>query len=133
MVTEVGEGVDELRVGQRVACGGNSYAHHAEVNWVPRNLCVPVPDSVEPEHAAFTVVGSIALQGFRQSDARLGEIACVIGLGLVGQLLVQMLHSAGVHVVGIDPERCLLAEKTGPSLRRCRHEAARRWFQRSSG
>lgn len=115
VVTEVGEGVDDLRVGQRVACGGNLYAHHAEVNWVPRNLCVPVPDSVEPEHAAFTVVGSIALQGFRQSDARLGEVACVIGLGLIGQLLVQVLRSAGVHVVGVDvsEDRCLLAEKNG--------------------
>lgn len=114
-VVEVGAGVDELTVGQRVACAGNLYALHAEYNWVPRNLCVPVPDGVRGEHAAFTTVGAIAMQGYRQSDARLGETACVIGLGLVGQLLVQLLRAAGVNVVGFDPseERCRLAERMG--------------------
>ena len=114
-VVEVGAGVEELSVGQRVACAGNLYALHAEYNWVPRNLCVPVPDGVRDEHAAFTTVGAIAMQGYRQSDARLGETACVIGLGLVGQLLVQLLRAAGVNVVGFDPseERCRLAERAG--------------------
>ena len=110
-VVEVGAGAEELAIGQRVACAGNSYAHHAEYNWVPRNLCVPVPDRVASEHAAFTTVGAIAMQGYRQSEARLGETACVIGLGLVGQLLLQLLRAAGVNVVGLDPsiERCRLA------------------------
>ena len=114
-VVEVGAGVDDLAVGQRVACAGNSYALHAEYNWVPRNLCVPLPDPVTSEHAAFTTVGAIAMQGYRQSEARLGETACVIGLGLVGQLLVQILRAAGVSVVGLDPsaERCRLAEGSG--------------------
>jgi predicted dehydrogenase/threonine dehydrogenase-like Zn-dependent dehydrogenase len=114
-VVEAGAGVDDLAVGQRVACAGNSYALHAEYNWVPRNLCVPLPDSVTSEHAAFTTVGAIAMQGYRQSEARLGETACVIGLGLVGQLLVQILRAAGVNVVGLDPsaERCRLAEASG--------------------
>ena len=114
-VVEVGAGVEEFTVGQRVACAGNLYALHAEYNWVPRNLCVPVPDGVRDEHAAFTTVGAIAMQGYRQSDAKLGETALVIGLGLVGQLLVQILRAAGVGVVGFDPseERCRLAERTG--------------------
>ncbi len=114
-VVELGTGVEELSVGQRVACAGNLYALHAEYNWVPRNLCVPVPAQVSGEHAAFTTVGAIAMQGYRQSDARLGETACVIGLGLVGQLLVQLLRAAGVKVVGLDPspERCRLAERMG--------------------
>ncbi|HTE68366.1 MAG TPA: bi-domain-containing oxidoreductase, partial [Actinomycetes bacterium] len=114
-VVEVGAGVEELAVGQRVACAGNLYALHAEYNWVPRNLCVPVPDGARGEHAAFTTVGAIAMQGYRQSEARLGETACVIGLGLVGQLLVQLLRAAGVNVVGLDPsaERCRLAEQLG--------------------
>jgi predicted dehydrogenase/threonine dehydrogenase-like Zn-dependent dehydrogenase len=114
-VIEVGVGVTEFSVGQRVACAGNSHALHAEYNWVPRNLCVEVPDGVSGEHAAFTTVGAIAMQGYRQSEARLGETACVIGLGLVGQLLVQVLRAAGVNVVGLDPsdERCRLAERTG--------------------
>ena len=114
-VVEVGDGMEHLAVGQRVACGGNSYALHAEYNWVPRNLCVPVPEGVAAEHAAFTTVGAIAMQGYRQSEARLGETACVIGLGLVGQLLTQILRAAGVNVVGLDPspERCQLAERMG--------------------
>ena len=116
-VVEVGAGVRDLRVGQLVACGGNAYALHAEVNFVPRNLCVAVPPGVADSHAAFTTVGAIAMQGYRQSGARLGEVAVVIGLGLVGQLLVQVLRAAGVQVVGIDPsdERCRLAEETGAS------------------
>jgi predicted dehydrogenase/threonine dehydrogenase-like Zn-dependent dehydrogenase len=118
VVEQVGAGVTDLHVGQRVACAGNDYALHAEYNWVPRNLCVPVPDEVRSEHAAFTTVGAIAMHGFRQSQARLGEVACVIGLGLVGQLLVQILAAAGVRVVGIDlsPERCRLAERLGADV-----------------
>jgi predicted dehydrogenase/threonine dehydrogenase-like Zn-dependent dehydrogenase len=114
-VVEVGAEVEELSVGQRVACAGNLHALHAEYNWVPRNLCVAVPDGVKGEHAAFTTVGAIAMQGYRQSEAGLGETALVIGLGLVGQLLVQLLRAAGVGVVGLDPsaERCRLAELTG--------------------
>ena len=115
VVVAVGERSGEFQVGQRVACGGNQFALHAEYNWVPKNLCVPVPDNVSQLHAAFTTVGAIAMQGFRQSDARLGETACVIGLGLVGQILVQILRAAGVQVVGIDmsKERCELAERSG--------------------
>ena len=116
-IVEVGAGMEHLAVGQRVACAGNSYALHAEYNWVPRNLCVPVPEGVAAEHAAFTTVGAIAMQGYRQSEARLGETACVIGLGLVGQLLTQILRAAGVNVVGLDPspERCQLAVRMGAS------------------
>ncbi len=115
VVVEVGDGADEFRVGQRVACAGDQYAHHAEFNWVPTNLCVAVPDGVAPEAAAFATVGSIALHGFRRSGAVLGETAVVIGLGLVGQLLVQILRSAGVRVVGVDvsAERCDLSVKMG--------------------
>jgi predicted dehydrogenase/threonine dehydrogenase-like Zn-dependent dehydrogenase len=115
VVVAVGAGAEEFKVGQRVACAGNQFALHAEYNWVPRNLCVPVPENVSSLHAAYTTVGSIAMQGFRQSDARLGETACVIGLGLLGQILVQILRAAGIHVVGIDvsKERCALADTLG--------------------
>jgi len=117
VVVAVGSGAEEFKVGQRVACAGNQYALHAEYNWVPKNLCVPVPDNVSSLHAAYTTVGSIAMQGFRQSDAKLGETACIIGLGLLGQILVQILRAAGIHVVGIDvsQERCALAESLGAS------------------
>jgi predicted dehydrogenase/threonine dehydrogenase-like Zn-dependent dehydrogenase len=118
VVVAVGAGAEEFKVGQRVACAGNQFALHAEFNWVPKNLCVAIPENVTPLHAAFTTVGSIAMQGFRQSEAKLGETACVIGLGLVGQILVQILHAAGVHVVGIDvsKERCALADTCGAMI-----------------
>ena len=109
------QGADEFSVGQLVACAGNEHALHAEVNWVPANLCVPVPDGVAPKHAAFATVGAIAMHGVRRAEVQLGETACVIGLGLVGQLIVQLLVASGVRVVGVDvvDERCRLAESVG--------------------
>ena len=115
VVIEVGAGADEFRVGQMVAAAGNEHALHAEVNWIPVNLCVAVPDGVQAEHAAFATVGAIAMHGVRRAEVQLGETACVIGLGLVGQLAVRLLMAAGVRVVGLDviEERCALAEKAG--------------------
>src|SRR5215472_7235128 len=118
VVVEVGRGAEEFRAGQLVAAAGNEHALHAEYNWIPVNLCVPVPDGVSPEHAAFATVGAIAMQGVRQAETQLGEAACVIGLGLVGQLVVRLLIAAGVRVVGLDviADRCRLAEKAGAVL-----------------
>lgn len=115
LVIEVGRGAEEFSVGQLVACAGNEHALHAEVNWVPTNLCVPVPDSVDPRLASFVTVGAIAMHGVRRGEVQLGESACVVGLGLIGQLVVRLLLAAGVRVVGIDPvpERCGLAESAG--------------------
>ena len=79
VVVEVGPGAEEFRVGDLVAAAGNEYALHAEYNWVPFNLCVPVPRGVSPEHAAFATVGAIAMQGVRRAEPQLGELACVIG------------------------------------------------------
>jgi predicted dehydrogenase/threonine dehydrogenase-like Zn-dependent dehydrogenase len=118
VVIEIGEGVTGLAPGDRVACAGAGYASHAEVIFVPRNLCATVPDSVPLESACYTTVGAIALHGVRQADARLGETAAVIGLGLVGQLTVQLLKAAGCHVLGvdIDPAACELAKLSGADL-----------------
>jgi predicted dehydrogenase/threonine dehydrogenase-like Zn-dependent dehydrogenase len=115
VVTDIGAGADEFKVGQLVACAGNEFALHSEVNWVPTNLCVPIPDGVPPKLAAFATVGAIAMHGVRRCEAQLGDTACVIGLGLVGQLVVQLLVASGVLVVGLDPvaDRCTLAEQAG--------------------
>ncbi len=115
IVEEVGRDAEEFSVGQLVACAGNDHALHVEVNWVPVNLCVPVPVGVPAEHAAFATVGAIAMHGVRRAEVQLGELACVIGLGLVGQLVVQLLVAAGVRVVGFDvvAGRCGAAEKAG--------------------
>ncbi|MFI1675506.1 bi-domain-containing oxidoreductase [Streptomyces sp. NPDC020607] len=115
VVEQVGDGIDDVAVGDVVACAGNEHALHAEVNWVPKNLYTPVPDGLAPRHAAFGTVGSIAMQGVRQGAPQLGEVALVIGLGLIGQLVAQLLTASGVRVVGADPDpaRCELAESLG--------------------
>ena len=118
VVIEVGQGAEEFRVGQLVAAAGNEYALHAEYNWIPVNLCAPVPRGVSPEHAAFSTVGAIAMHGVRRAETQLGDTACVIGLGLVGQLVVRLLIASGVRVIGLDviEERCRLAEQAGAVL-----------------
>ncbi|MEV6575209.1 bi-domain-containing oxidoreductase [Streptomyces sp. NPDC051577] len=115
VVEQVGAGIEDVKVGDLVACAGNEHALHAELNWVPKNLYTPVPDGLAPRHAAFGTVGSIAMQGVRQGEPQLGEVALVIGLGLIGQLVVQLLTASGVRVVGADPDpaRCELAERLG--------------------
>lgn len=114
-VIEIGEGVDEFHKGQRVACGGAGYANHAEYNFVPKNLVVSVPDGVSMAEAACTTVGAVAMQGFRQSDLSLGDTVVVIGLGLIGQICLQIAKAAGCLTVGIDikQERLQLALKLG--------------------
>ena len=102
IVEAVGPGVEELSIGDRVACAGAEYASHAEWNWVPKNLTARIPDGVSDEHAAFSTLGSIALHGVRQAEPGIGEWVGVIGLGLLGQLAVRILRAAGVNVVGVD-------------------------------
>ena len=113
-VLACGPGVKAFKPGDRVASNGG----HAGVVSVPSNLCASVPDGVEFDHAAFAVMGSIALQGVRLSKVQLGETVLVIGLGLVGQLAVGLLNAAGCRVVGTDPagDRCELALKMGASV-----------------
>lgn len=114
VVLAVGEGVSEFKAGDLVACGGAGAAH-AEVIAVPINLCVKIPAQVALDHAAFTTIGAIALQGIRLADVRLGEVVLVIGLGLLGQLAIPMLKASGCTVVGFDlnAERCKLACRSG--------------------
>ena len=101
-VLAVGGLVEGVLPGDRVACGGASYANHAEVVAVPRNLVAKIPDEVSFEDAAFTTLGSIALQGVRLLSPQLGEIFLVLGLGLLGQISVQLLRSCGCKVIGYD-------------------------------
>ncbi|MEM7042698.1 MAG: bi-domain-containing oxidoreductase [Pseudomonadota bacterium] len=110
-VIAVGNGVDGIEVGDRVASNGP----HAEMVAVPKNLCQAVPDGVDDEQAAFTVLGAIALQGVRLAKPTLGERFVVTGLGLLGQLTVQLLCAHGCHVVGIDldPRKLEMARRFG--------------------
>jgi len=91
--------------GDRVACGGVGFANHADVVYVPKNLCVKVPDNVTLKDAAFTTIGSIAMQGVRNAELKVGEKALVIGLGLIGQITAQILKASGLRVFGIDLDK----------------------------
>jgi polar amino acid transport system substrate-binding protein len=102
VILALGEDVDDLLPGMRVACGGADYAVHGEISCVPKNLCVPLEDQVNFEDAAFTTISAIALQGIRQADIRLGGNVVVFGLGLLGLLTIQLLKAAGANVLGID-------------------------------
>lgn len=103
--------VSEFEVGDRVISNG----HHAEIVRVPGNLCAKIPDNVDDESAAFTVLGSIALQGVRLISPTIGETIVVSGLGLIGLIAVQILKANGCRVLGIDfdERKCALAREFG--------------------
>jgi len=116
VVLGVGSGVTGFKPGDRVISNGP----HAEIVSVPKNLCARIPDNVTDEHAAFTVLSSIGLQGIRLLRPTLGEKFVVYGLGLIGLASVQILTANGCDVMGIDinPERLKLAEKYGARVTR---------------
>src|SRR3974390_174572 len=122
MVIAVGEGVADLQPGDRVACAGAGYAVHAEIACVPRLLVARIPgrdpaaeSEVSFDEAAFATLGAVALHGIRTAEVKLGEWGAVIGLGLLGQLTIQLLQAAGCRVLGmdIDSSRADLARQLG--------------------
>ena len=111
VVVAVGEGVSGFEIGDRVASNGP----HADFVCVPKNLVAHIPDNVSDEEAAFTVVGSIGLQGIRLLNPTLGETVVVIGMGLIGLLTAQLLKANGCRVIGtdLDEGKLALAAKWG--------------------
>ena len=114
------DGTGLYPAGCLVACAGGGYAAHAEVNLVPRNLVAAVPAGVSADDAAFATVGSVALHAVRLTRGGIGDSVTVLGLGLLGQIAVQLLHAAGCTVFGLDPQqpRADLAASLG-----CHHVA----------
>src|ERR1041384_2414105 len=128
IVAAVAEDVSEFQIGDRVACAGVGFASHAEVLSVPKNLCVHLPETVSFESGAYGTLGAIALQGVRLAEPTLGESVVVIGLGLVGQLTVQLLKANGCRVFGLDldPSRLSLALELGADKALVSNEEAAR-------
>lgn len=116
-IIAMADDVKEFKVGDKVACGGNT-AGHSEVVAIPSNLCVKVQEGISLKEAAFTTMGAIALQGVRQSELKLGESCLVIGLGIIGQLTMELLNAAGVKAIGIDIDenQIQLAKKSNSKL-----------------
>lgn len=118
VVVAAGEGVTDMQIGQRVACAGAQCAYHAEIIRVPRNLAVLIPDALSFDDASSVTLGAIALQGVRRASPTLGECFVVIGLGILGQLTVQLLKANGCRVIGtdVDPARIELAKSLGMDI-----------------
>ena len=135
VVAAVGSVVTGFAVGDRVACAGAGYASHAELVVVPENLVARVPDEVGLEHAAFATLGAIALQGIRVAQPTLGEVAAVIGLGLIGQLAAQLLRANGCRVLGldIDPVRVKQALDQGAEWAASPHAMSPGWRDQATG
>lgn len=114
VVIGVGNNVTNFKIGDRVASNGS----HAEIVSVPQSLAAKIPDNVSDESAAFTVVSAIALQGIRLANPTFGETVVVVGLGLIGQITVQLLKANACRVIGIDADenRCKQAEQFGISV-----------------
>jgi threonine dehydrogenase-like Zn-dependent dehydrogenase len=127
-VIESGSGVTEFASGDMVACAGMGYASHADVVCVPKNLAVRIPENVSTDDAAYVTLGAIALHGVRVANVRLGDNVVVIGLGLLGQLTVQILKSSGCRVFGVDldPAKVTLARELGADDGRARTDDVER-------
>jgi len=102
LVVEVGVNIKDIENGDRVACAGAGIANHAEYIEVPRNLLVKIPDEVDFDLASTVTLGAIAMQGVRRANVKLGEYVTVIGLGILGQITVQLLKANGCRVIGVD-------------------------------
>jgi threonine dehydrogenase-like Zn-dependent dehydrogenase len=115
IVIQVGRGIERIKPGDRVACAGAGKANHAEIVLVPKNLVVKIPDGCSLPDAASVTLGSIAIQGVRRASPNLGENVAIIGLGLLGQLTVQLLKIAGCRTIGFDLQksRVELAKELG--------------------
>ena len=115
IVIQTGKKVKGFECGDRVACAGGGKASHAEIVLVPENLTTKIPKGCSLKEAASVTLGAIAMQGVRRADIRLGENVAIIGLGLLGQLTIQLLKSAGVKTIGFDlqNDRIKMAEELG--------------------
>jgi predicted dehydrogenase/threonine dehydrogenase-like Zn-dependent dehydrogenase len=135
-IVQVGPGLADFQVGDRVACAGGGHAVHAEYVLVPKNLLAKIPENVDFEAAAFTTLGSIALHGFRLANPTLGEFVAVIGLGVLGLLAGGVARAAGCKVFGIDvdPDRVAFAQQLGfASVARDEAESAALGFTKGMG
>lgn len=114
-VVEVGQNVEGFVVGDYVACAGANFANHADFVVVPQNLAVKIRNCEMLKQVSLTTIGAIAMQGVRRANLELGQKVCVFGLGLLGQLTVQLAKLSGCQVFGIDIQesRLRLAHELG--------------------
>lgn len=117
-VIHVGENVKGFCVGDFVACGGAEFAYHADIVSVPQHLLVKLSSNKFLKQASVSTIGAIALQGIRRANLQLGEKVAIIGLGLIGQLTLQLAKLSGAQVFGMD-----VNEQKLELARRCKADA----------
>lgn len=124
IVEQVSEGVKHIRSGQRVACYGAPYVHHAGWLAVPANLTAVVPDHVDPQEAAFAGLGAIAVHALRVAQLQFGESVIVVGLGILGNIITQIAHAAAYRTVGLDVREDRVAMLQAEGLKYMYHRQA---------
>ena len=135
-IVAVDPGNTRFRIGDQVACAGAECAFHADFIAQPDLLMAKVPKGVSNDHAAYTTIASIALQAVRQAEPNLGDRVLVLGQGLVGLFVTNLLAINGARVMAVDllPARKQLAETLGaerfvvPSEQKLEEEV-REWTQ----
>lgn len=137
VVIAVGKDVVDINVGDKVACAGGGKANHAEVVAVPVNMVAKVPEGVDFEEAAFSTLGAIAMHGVRRAGREFGETVVILGVGLIGQLAVQIAKAAGCKVIAVDktPERVEVAKGMGADvgLTVGKHDVTKEVFYHTNG
>lgn len=101
----VGEGVKDIRSGDRVAAAGAGLANHAEFVDVPRNLVMRMPEGLGFKEASTVALGGIAMQGVRRAQVQLGEFVVIFGTGILGLLSLQTVMGSGARVIAVDIDR----------------------------
>ena len=113
-VIAVGKKIKGIHQGDWIACiaGGDNYT---DLICVPEHLVAKVSKKEILYAASITGPGTIALQAVRRAGLTIGEVVIVIGLGIVGQLIIQLAKLSGCMVIAIDRyDGCLeVAKKSG--------------------
>lgn len=119
IAVEVGDNVNHIKPGQRVACYGAPYVNHSEYLLVPKHLVSAVPESVDLRESASAGLGAIAIHAHRQAGLMFGEFAVIIGLGVIGQLIARIAQASAMKVLAVDlfeERREALAEVEGITI-----------------
>ncbi|WP_068617670.1 zinc-dependent alcohol dehydrogenase [Paenibacillus tuaregi] len=111
-VLKTGAAVERMKPGDRIICP----AGHRQFFLANEKEAALIPDSVRDEEAVFTQVAKVALVGVLRAEPAFGERVGVVGLGLIGQLVIQLLAMSGsrqIVAIGTEPLRLKQAGNNG--------------------
>ena len=99
VVDAVGDGVRDIRLGDRVAA--LSYRSFAEYDVAPQTMVALLPPQLDGKPFPGEPLGC-AFNIFRRSDIRAGQTVAIIGIGFLGAVLTQLASEAGARVIAIS-------------------------------